>query len=243
MTIPLPDDLYIAPSGDALAEFKSIQGSTKEAAARRMDLAFVLHLEELKAGRQGWLARLTEKLDLGEDSRGKTVISDDISIFRTFRLPPPLGLGVAREEIKTLARRQLRTLAQNRAWTTENGELALQMLRDPKVNEETIRERIKKDKPETNKTDAESYETVSLRLTSQDAAFVRDVMQALQARRAYLAEEPYEGKEAVVAGKVVAEIMAEWQYMTMDLGGAHHTNIEFMPGGALAGGDHDQAAD
>lgn len=229
-TPTLPDDFYSAATDPAIA-WQELERQGGEARLKRMDIAYGLHLEEIKRGEQGWIERVAQALNLDtEQKSSKVVISDAVSIFKTFRLTGEEGLGYTRQDLSTISNSKLRAVAQHRKWALENRDQVKKLLNDPKMGEDKIRAAIREAKGEsaTKKSAPSGFEDFTVRLTTQDAQYVRDVLHAMELIRE---GENFSEHEGVKAGQLLKAVLAEWVLGSQVYGEEEILNAQFMPGG------------
>ncbi len=227
----LPNDLFTADS--LSGAWDSIERNTKEGRIQRSDLAYQAYLQE-GGGTAHWLERVAKRLGLEEGRDNTSLVSDAVSIFKTFRLPPPAGLGYTRERLVQYTARKLRVISQSRAWALENPELVSELLDDPKASEETIRALIRASKPETERRDTQGFENRRLRFTSQDASMFDEVLMGLIARRAQASggEVELDPNDALTMGSLVVEALQDWIHMEEEMeDGTFVKNVDYLPGG------------
>lgn len=237
----LPTDMYRTDAPDQA--WKSLDQQSAEATAQRIDLSYLLHLEELKKGKQGWMERVIQRLELeGADAkRGAQVIADSVKVFKLFRTPAEHGgLGFSRERMTGVSFRKLRVFAQNKDWSEANRDRIPEML-DAISSEEKLREIIRAERGVTAKTATSDFTKFRFDVTLQDGLIVDDVLAAMTRARAFsgmpLPETDAQGRklsEEYRRGVLIMDLLANW--MTGDSGvtdedGNEIPGMAFMNGG------------
>jgi hypothetical protein len=233
-TSMLPNDMFIA---DNLEQgWATIERNSKEGRIQRADLAYAAYIKHTTHGERNWLERVALELGLKPGKETGTVISDSVSIFKTFRALPPQGLGYTRDRLMAFTTRKMRAIAQNRTWAINNAERVSELLEDENATEESIRAEIRAAKGKTEKIDTESYERRSLRFISQESSLYDEALQAIEARRVFAGATPGDMNDAFHQGKLILEALQDWlqietDYLDDEENEISISNADFLPGG------------
>lgn len=252
----LPADIF-RPSQPESEAWQSLEAATTEARMKRMDLAYVIYLQEIAKGKSGWLERVCLRVGLAEGEalkKGKQVIGDSVKIFRLFRMPAEHGgLGMSREELGGYSVRKLRVFAQNKPWADGNQGRLREMLTDPTVSEEKIRESITADLGKTSKTAAKEFTKMSFVWPLQDAAMMEAMLRAAFQIREFsgnpIPEVDEDGKKLSAEyrrGVALQGVLADWLLADSGLIDDQDRpipNAEFMPGGRYAPQTEEESGD
>jgi len=244
----LPTDMYIPDEPEKA--WAGLAEANTAARMKRLDLCYYVHLQEVARGKSGWLERTMKRLNIpeAEVKQAKMVISDNVKVFRLFRMPTEYGgLGYTREDLGRVSFRKLRVIAQNKDWASQNKTRIPQIL-DELPSEEAIREMIAKESGKTLRSGTEDHDRVAFVFSSQNGATVREILAAAYRRREMrgepVPETGLDGKKLSREyrdGIVLLEAMCDW--MLGDSGLVDDNgpipNMQFLAGGAY--GPQDEA--
>lgn len=227
--LPMPADLHKA--ADPAKEYARLDKEGQGAYMKRVDLMYPLYVEEIARGSLAWTGRVSTRLGLdAEDKHSKAVVSYAISIFKTFRLPAPLGLGYMRAELEATPLNRLRTIATNHKWAMANPERVAELIKpEYKTTEYEINAEIKGQT--TEDPEAGKFETLSFRFTSEDAKMIKEALQALHNKRVEKQELPVNGEGKIRDGNTLSVIVSEWINIAeyWQEAGGDVQNAVFMP--------------
>jgi len=235
----LPSDYQATDAGQEKGRYQQLLSSEKDVVLRSVDLIGPIALEEKSKGLAGYAERVALRLGLEGDLKfSRQKIGQYERIFTTFRLTPPLGLGMSIEELRPHSQRKLRVLGGNRNWVLENVEHALDLLGNPELTSDTdLRNAIatlqKKDGDVVEEEKA-SFENITLRMTSVEAEVFLALLEGVQVcltsgdRPQVLRES-----EALRKGQAAFYALSEWygSKTTLLQGGRPVTvdNWRFLP--------------
>lgn len=234
--LPMPADLHKA--ADPAKEYARLDKDGQSAYMKRVDLMYPLYLEEIKRGQQDWTGRVAVRLGIdGEEKSSKAVVSSGVSIFKTFRLPAPLGLGYARADLERTPLNRLRAIAGNHKWAMENPQRVAELVSpDLQTTEYEIISEIKGKTGEN--PDAVKFETISFRFTVEDVKMIRDALKAVSIRMDERGETPYTSQDGGLLegkpldAKALALIVSEWLGIEEPFDKANNEYVQnaiFMP--------------
>lgn len=231
--LKLPEDLYV-PSDQPGEAWNRLGKADAESRLKRMDIVAKIWADELPKGQAGLVERISKRLALENSKASKTIITDSIGIFKTFRLGEGQGLNYSREALLEIPISRLRAIARRSDWALRHAEEVPHLLTLQEEGENGIVAYMEASEPRNKEKKKPAFAKVTLTFTNEDVVAFKAVLGGIQAKG--LSENrTYSDKEDIRSGQLVMEALMDW--VTGD-----NTNAQFVSLEGLADDEEQQEA-